>query len=188
MSKLYYKTLGISANSGIPEIKSAYRRLAKKFHPDLNKSPDAQNKFILVNEAYEFLIRLKSAPTNYHKFPNQRKQNHDDLYRTWVEQERARARARATQEAKRKFDDFKKSKVYKTSQLIFTFYDVFSIIIGILIILASIGGIYTSYKSKDGVQISNIVAVVFLVFLGLMFILFSVSSIQTRNKKSQFKL
>ena len=86
-----------------------------------------------------------------------------------------------------KFDDFKKSKVYKTSQLIFTFYDVFSIIIGLIIILASFGGIYTSYNSKDGVQISNIVAVIFLVFLGLMFILFSVSSIKSRNKKSNFK-
>lgn len=187
MSQLYYKTLGISNTAGIAEIKSAYRRLAKKFHPDLNKDPEAHNKFILVNEAYEFLIRIKSRPPDFRKAPRQKSRNHDELYRQWLNQERARARARATKEAKRKFDDFKKSKVYKTSQLIFTFYDVLSIIVGILIIVASIVGAFTSMQSEDGLLLSNIVAVVFLVFLGLMFILFSVSSIQSRNKKSHFK-
>ena len=187
MSHLYYNTLGISEKAGVPEIKSAYRRLAKKFHPDLNKNPDAQDKFILVNEAYEFLIRLKTQPTNFSKVRYQKKQTNDDLYRQWLNQERARARARAAKEARKKFDDFKKSQVYKTSQIIFTFYDILSILIGILIIIASLIGVYTSMHSEEGIKISNIVAVVFMVFLGLMFILFSVSSINNRNKRSHYK-
>ena len=37
------------------EIKLAYRKKAKKYHPDLNKSPDATEMFQRINEAYEFL-------------------------------------------------------------------------------------------------------------------------------------
>ena len=58
----YYNVLGISEKSGISEIKAAYRRLAKKYHPDICDLPDAKEKFILVNEAYEFLIKLKTNP------------------------------------------------------------------------------------------------------------------------------
>lgn len=55
--KDYYELLGIDKNSSEEEIKLAYRRLAKKFHPDLNKSdPQAKEKFIEIKEAYETLI------------------------------------------------------------------------------------------------------------------------------------
>lgn len=54
--KDYYKTLGVDKNASADEIKSAYRKLAKKYHPDLNKdSKDADAKFKEINEAYEVL-------------------------------------------------------------------------------------------------------------------------------------
>ena len=55
MSKDYYEILGVSKNADADEIKSAYRRLAKKYHPDLNKAPEAAEKFKEINEAYEVL-------------------------------------------------------------------------------------------------------------------------------------
>jgi curved DNA-binding protein len=55
MSKSLYETLGVSENASSAEIKKAYRTLAKKYHPDINKSPEAEEKFKEINAAYEVL-------------------------------------------------------------------------------------------------------------------------------------
>ena len=49
--KDYYKTLGVGKNATKDEIKAAYKKLAKQYHPDLNKSHDAAEKFKEINEA-----------------------------------------------------------------------------------------------------------------------------------------
>jgi molecular chaperone DnaJ len=51
----YYEVLGVNKNASKDEIKTAYRKLAKKYHPDLNHSPDAPKKFEEVQEAYDVL-------------------------------------------------------------------------------------------------------------------------------------
>ena len=55
MSKSLYDTLGVSPNASADEIKKAYRRLARKYHPDINKDKDAEEKFKEINAAYEIL-------------------------------------------------------------------------------------------------------------------------------------
>lgn len=51
----YYRILGLPLNASQDEIKKAYLELAKKYHPDRNKSPDAPTKFKQIKEAYEIL-------------------------------------------------------------------------------------------------------------------------------------
>ena len=51
----YYDVLGVDKSASDAEIKSAFRKLAKKYHPDLNKEPDAAEKFKEVQEAYDVL-------------------------------------------------------------------------------------------------------------------------------------
>lgn len=51
----YYDTLGVSRNATLEEIKRAYRKLAVKYHPDKNKSPDAHRVFVEIQNAYEIL-------------------------------------------------------------------------------------------------------------------------------------
>lgn len=51
----YYATLNVSRNATLQEIKSSYRNLARKYHPDMNKSPGAEEKFKEISAAYEVL-------------------------------------------------------------------------------------------------------------------------------------
>ncbi len=67
----YYKTLGIAKTATQKEVQAAYRKLARKMHPDVNKEPDAEKKFKAINEAYEVL-----------KDPEKRKQ-YDQLGANW---------------------------------------------------------------------------------------------------------
>jgi DnaJ-class molecular chaperone len=59
MARDYYDILGVGRKAEANEIKKAYRRLAKKYHPDVNKSAEAGKKFAEVQEAYEVLNDAK---------------------------------------------------------------------------------------------------------------------------------
>ena len=67
MSKSLYETLGVSDNATEAEIKKSYRKLARQFHPDVNKDPDAEEKFKEINAAYEVLSdKNKKAQYDMH--------------------------------------------------------------------------------------------------------------------------
>ncbi len=51
----FYETLGVSKTADPKEIKSAYKSLAKKYHPDISKEEDSETKFKAVNDAYDVL-------------------------------------------------------------------------------------------------------------------------------------
>ncbi|MFC6755059.1 DnaJ domain-containing protein, partial [Halorubrum tibetense] len=53
--KDYYQVLGVTPDASADDIKRAYRKLARKYHPDVSKEPDAEAQFKAVNEANEVL-------------------------------------------------------------------------------------------------------------------------------------
>lgn len=67
----YYQTLGVKRDASQEEIQRAYRKLARKYHPDMNKEPGASDKFKQIGEAYEVL-----------KDPEKR-QKYDTLGENW---------------------------------------------------------------------------------------------------------
>lgn len=62
MFSRYYRLLEISPNEGAEEIKRAYRKKAKLYHPDLNLPTSDREKFIEVTKAYEYLIERLNRP------------------------------------------------------------------------------------------------------------------------------
>lgn len=55
MAKDLYAILGVSKDATDAEIKKAFRRKARELHPDVNKAPDAEDRFKELNEAYDVL-------------------------------------------------------------------------------------------------------------------------------------
>ena len=95
MSKSLYETLDVSPSASADEIKKAYRRLARKYHPDVNKDPGAEDKFKEINAAYEILSDEQKrrqydqhgdsmfGGQNFHDFANaQGGANLDDILRS----------------------------------------------------------------------------------------------------------
>ena len=66
----FYSFLGIGKNATLKEIKSAYRLLAKKYHPDVSKESGAHEKFIIINEAY-LILSNESSRREYDFIYNQ---------------------------------------------------------------------------------------------------------------------
>jgi len=67
MSKDYYKILGISKSASTDEIKRAYKKMAVKYHPDVNKEKGAESTFKEINEAYQVLSNPQKK-ANYDQF------------------------------------------------------------------------------------------------------------------------
>jgi len=63
----YYEVLGLNKDAGETEIKSAYKKLAKKFHPDISKEENAEEKFKEILEAYS-VLRDPQKKANYDQF------------------------------------------------------------------------------------------------------------------------
>lgn len=110
--KDYYKILGLEKDAGPDDIKKAYRQLAKKYHPDINKAPDAHDQFIKITEAYEILINR-----DLHEYYFHREASRDPGFmRAQYEKAREEARENARYYARMKYEKFiREQEAFKKS-------------------------------------------------------------------------
>ncbi len=184
----YYRILGVPENAGINEIKNAFRKKAKDYHPDINKEEGAHEKFVDINEAYTYLMNLRSENTS----GTAAGQSQTDYYRWWMEQERERARRRAARRARMRFEEFRRSSIYRTTSMLSHMLDYFLLGLGVFIILAAGFGLYSQglYIEDNGdevLNISGIVADIIITFAGILFITVSWNSIKSYRKKFRKK-
>ena len=119
MSQKYYDILGVKSDASLQEIKRAFRIRAKHIHPDVNKSVDAHEQFVLLNEAYEFLTRPKVFKTQ----------------EDWVRQEKERVRKRAAHYARMKHQEYMNSPAYKAMSSFNDILDYVYVLFGMVFLL-----------------------------------------------------
>ncbi len=98
--KNHYEVLGVASEATDQQIKSAYRQLARQFHPDVNAAPGAQEKFLAIKESYETLTdpekrRRHDQALNLHGHLRRKAEEEDEAE---LRAARARAKARAEEE------------------------------------------------------------------------------------------
>jgi hypothetical protein len=180
----YYKILGIPSNSSIDEIKKAYRRKARLYHPDINPSPDAKDHFISITEAYEFLIanhdKIKSDEQLY-------QQAMDD----WRKYRQDRSRKRATVYAHTSYGSFKNTKFYKTTRIFDGTTIIASFIVSIMVLIYTIYGyVFRLRHPIPGLEKPSVFAFLMLLLLGVIFFVVSyiyLRAYQETSKKRKKK-
>lgn len=129
----YYKTLGIQAGATTDEIKKAYRKKARQYHPDLNQSPDARDMFIRATEAYEFLLSISAG-----KDANEAEFNR--LIDEWIRYRQEMSRRRAAFYARASYARFRNTKFYRSTRILNGTTIIFNFTISILVLVYTVYG------------------------------------------------
>ena len=138
----YYRILGIKQNATDDEIKKAYRRKAMEYHPDRNSSPDSQEMFIRVTEAYEYLM----------SHPYRRNITEEEImrnYQAWIDYRREEARRRAEAYAKASYAEFRKSPVYRSTTVIDGTIVLLGLILATMVIVTTVYGYIYRMRIAD---------------------------------------
>ena len=194
----YYEVLGLTPGATLQQVKRAYRALAKRFHPDVSREPDAQERFIEINEAYEFLLRYyggsAGGPPRGGAYRRPSAPSAEELFRQWLERERRRARARAARAARQRYREFTRSPLYRTSQIVSAAYDYIILGVGLLMIAGAVAGVIHNIHDlrnnstipvdrRSDIITTQIVSTVLLSLTGILFIVFAGFSIRDRREE-----
>lgn len=150
----YYKQLGLTPDATREEIKKAYRKLALEFHPDRNKSSDAHEKFIAINEAYLILYDEEARAkydTEYKIYFNREKTKSQSEYSEQKNKEKERSYSRESHFDDADLNDWSKKAKQQGAEYARMAFDEFSkMVIG--------------FVKETGFQLGNTI----LVFFGLV--------------------
>ncbi len=109
----YYRLLDISSEAGLEEIKRAYRKKAKLYHPDLNLPSSSREKFIEITKAYEYFIERKKR-SKYATYTNTKASYKKAKKKT--QRGSRHPRDRATRYSKMKYTTYKKENTAFTDE------------------------------------------------------------------------
>jgi len=175
----YYNLLDLSKDSSVDEIKRAYRKKARLYHPDINPDPDAKDKFISITEAYDFLI------SNYEKIRHSDEEYHQTM-EDWRKYRQDRSRKRATAYARSSYSSFKNTRFYKTTRIFDRTTIYFSFAISIMVMAYTIFGY--AYRLKHPIPgLKNPSFFTFLMLLSLGIVFFIVSFIYLKADQETSK-
>lgn len=142
----YYQILGLSENASLKEIKAAYRKMAKHYHPDVNPTPNAKQQFIRINEAYQCILnerknKYDARPVSDEEY--QRKK--EEAFRNWQKQYEQDARKAAEEFANQSFEEFSNSDVFKSASIFYFKKALGCVLVAIPLIIFIIYFLLTSY-------------------------------------------
>jgi curved DNA-binding protein CbpA len=180
----YYEILGLPVNSSVEEIKRAYRRKARLYHPDINLSSDAKDLFINISEAYEFLI------ANHEKIKTDDKA-YQQAMEDWRKYRQDRSRKRADVYAKASYVKFRNTNFYKSTRIFDGTTIILSFLISILVIVYAVYGyIYRLKNPIPGMDKPSVFTLILLLFPGMIFFIVSfiyLKAYQSTSKKIKKK-
>lgn len=180
----YYSILGLPLDSSLEEIKKAYRKKARLYHPDINRSPEAKEKFIEATEAYDFLI------TNHGKGQLD-DQDYFKIIEEWRKYRQDRSRQRAQYYARSSFNQFKNSKYYKSTRIFNITSAIFAFAVSMTIFIFAILGYVMRLRDPiPGTEKTTVVSFIVLLTLSLILLTVSVFYLKTyidANRKKKKK-
>lgn len=132
MTRSYYASiLGISPDADEAEIKAAYRRMAKKLHPDVNREPGAIERFQELKKAYDFLLAPRPQPRYFTVHPAQKREEEEKKKREFRMKRAREMRKKKEEEERLAWEKFKRSPMMWL--LIFTVLTLYFVIVGVCI-------------------------------------------------------
>lgn len=180
----YYKILELKSTATKEEIKKAYRKLALEFHPDRNKSPNAHDKFIEINESYLILYdddarekydrefkshfaKTSEQSQNKNEFSNETHTNQKETFRDndlndWAK----KAKNQGAEYARMAFVDFSKMVLGFVKETSFQLGNTILVFIGLLLTMGGCGNIVIGF-STDG-NIGNPILGLIMLPIGIL--------------------
>lgn len=179
----YYSILEISEAASKEEVVKAFRELAKKYHPDKNKAPNASDKFREVFEAYKILKDEESRKFFDFKRAKYHKTTNTDIFSVNYTAEdfssdKEQARKTADECSKMAFDDFIKSSLFIIKKSTINFAIILMLIFGVFMI----GFSFFILAKIDNLQV-GIGAMTFSLILGGTLVYIAQKDFKKENSK-----
>lgn len=147
MSAEHYQLLRVAEHASIDEIKKAYRARAKELHPDRNPSPEAQEQFVALTEAYEYILAERSGKYKQYVSPFGQAEQAANL-------RRAEAKRKARAYAQMRYEEFEQSEAGQTINALNVLVDHF-LFVFIAFILIAIPAMLISSFGFTGIILSG---------------------------------